>query len=53
LGEQAFFVTGVVDIDAKVSGIEKQTYSRLLSIWRLENKEWKLVAQQTIRAPHA
>jgi ketosteroid isomerase-like protein len=52
LGEQAFFITGIVDMDARVKGIERQMHSRVLSIWRREGDEWKLIAQQTTAAPH-
>jgi hypothetical protein len=52
LGEQAFFIAGIVDIDARVKGIERHMHSRVLSIWRLEGDEWKLIAQQTTAAPH-
>lgn len=52
LGGQAFFITGIVNIDARVKGIERQMHSRVLSIWRREGDEWKLIAQQTTAAPH-
>ena len=52
LGEQAFFTTGIVNIDARVKGIERQMHSRVLSVWRREGDEWKLIAQQTTAAPH-
>jgi ketosteroid isomerase-like protein len=51
LGEHAFFTTGIVKIDARVKGIERQMHSRVLSIWRREGAEWKLIAQQTTAAP--
>ena len=51
LGEQSFFITGLVEMDARVDGIERQMHSRYLSIWRLEGDEWKLIAQQTTAAP--
>jgi ketosteroid isomerase-like protein len=52
LGKQAFFITGIVDIDARVKGIERQMHSRVLSIWRCEGDEWKLIAQQTTAVAH-
>ena len=53
LGPDAFMARGILDLDARVSGVERQLRSIYLVVWIRGEAGWLLVGHQTTSRPVA